>query len=808
MPSAERIRQTLPSLFRPEPDAPATDLLAQLVKAIGSVLDGISVEAGEVMQAHWFRYADSALFSAYASRSRQIEGARPLLPGDPEVADFPYLSDLPRIAALLDLLPWREPLQERERVEDFRRRMERAVRLYGDGLGTREALRRVTLASLAPADRDAAPGLRERGFTIEEFAPANPVLQQAKQPGLPADAVGPLMRWSVDSLALHPTLPEIVVAGVAPVPNEVDPTELPLIERFDPASGTGVGIAYQGTLAPGVALSLAAAYSSWLATADGVSGSRHEPSDSAPADSTASGPWSAVAGGPPGTIVAFAQGPAGHLWAATNDGAGALWRFDGSAWSEALSGLPELRCLAVDEQDLLLGFATGIARLPLLVAPLAASPDPAGLSGPAVNALARMPDGTWLAATGQGAARLNGADALEFFGPGARPETETPLFAVYLDGDGTVFFGGERGLFRLSPLDGSWTVYRGAAADETEPDWQAWDPDGDALPADADILLPTVLSIRRGADQGLWLGTERGIARYRAKRRRNTYATLLEAWPQLGGVAVRAIEEDERGRVWFGTERGLFLFDETDWRQAQGGALVRLPRVEEGALAFTAWRFHRGDDVWQAFEAGSAAGFVPQTPDALGTEEPAVRAIAWTDGVAIRLGSFDGTRFTPDEEATPDPVAVRYKPDPRTVVTGGIPAVPRLPAGISHWRYLAQESGPQPTPSGFPAWTREGRLLPPPDQSLAPFEGRYLDANTVADFDKVFAFCPAATVWMRWAPRATHSVTVRLERTGAGEVINGAVLDRLWVGLNRVRPAGVAVRVAVGEEIVRGGLSG
>jgi len=808
MPSAERIRQTLPSLYRPEPDAPASDLLAQLVKAIGSVLDGVSVEAGEVMLAHWFRYADSALVSSYASRSRQIEDKRPLLPGDPEVSDFPYLSELPRIAGLLDLSPWREPLQERERVEGFRQRMERTVRLYRDGLGTREALRRVTLASLPPADREAAQGLRERGFTVEELAPADARLQQALQAGLPADMVGPLMRWSVDSLALHPTLPEIVVVGVTPVPGEVDPTELPLIERFDPARGTGVGIAYQGSLAPGVALSLTGAYSSWLATAGGVLESSHEPGETAPADPTAAGPWSAVAGGPPGTVVGFAQGPDRHLWAATNDAGGALFRFDGATWSEALSGLPELRCLAVDGADLLLGFGTGVSRLPLSVEPLAAAPDPASLADPAVNALARAPDGAWLAATAQGAARLDGADALEHFGPGARPETETPLFAVYPDRDGTLFFGGERGLFRLSPLDLSWAFYRGAAADETEPDWQAWDPDSDALPADGEVFLPAVLSIRRGAGQGLWLGTARGIARYRAKRRRNTYATLLEAWPELGEAPVRAIEEDERGRPWFATDRGLFQFDETDWRQAQDGTLARMPRVEEDPLAFVAWRFSRGEDVWQAFEAGSAAGFQPQAPDPLGTEEPAVRAIAWTDRVAVRLGSFDGTSFTPDAEATPEPVLVRYKPDPRRIATGGIPAVPRLPAGTSHWRYLAVESGPQPAPSGLPAWTREGRLLPPPDESPAPFEGRYLDAAAVAGFDKVFAFCPAARVWMSWAPRATCSVTVRLERTGPGEAISGAVLDRLWAGLSRVRPAGVAVRIAVGEEIMRGGASG
>lgn len=807
MPSAERIRGLLPSLYRPEPDAPADDLLAQLIKAVGAVLNGISIAGGEVMQAHWFRYADSALFSSYASRSRQARRMRPLLPGDDEVQAFPYLSDLPRIAGLLDLTPWREPLLDRETIEDFRRRIERTIQLYRNGLGTRDALRRATLASLPAGDRDAPPELRARGFTIEEFAPGNPVLQQALQPGVPSDMVGPLMRWRVDSGAIRPTLPEIIVLGVTPVPGEVDPTEMPLVERFDPATGTGVGIAYQGSLAPGVALALTPAYTSWLATPGGLVESRHQPDEAASADPTAPGPWSAVASGPPGTIAALAESPDRHLWAGTNDAGGALWRFDGTAWSEVLSGLPELRCLAADGQDLLLGFATGLARLPLFALPLAPVPDPATLAGPAVNALARSPGGAWLAATSQGAARLIGGDALEFVGPGARPETQTPLFAVHIDGDGTAFFGGERGLFRLSALDGSWAVYHGEAADETEPDWRPWDAANDPLPADEEIFLPSVLSIRRGPDEGLWLGTEAGIARYRAMRRRNTYATLLEARPALGTVAVRAIEEDERGRLWFGTERGLFVFDGTDWRQAQGGALVRLPRQEEDELAFTVWRFHRGEGLWQAFEAGSAAGFVAQTPAVLGTDEAALRAIAWTDGATARLGSFDGDTFTPDPAASMDPIAVRYKPDALTVVTGGIPAVPRLPPGLSHWRYLAQEVGEPQTPSGFPAWTREGRLLPPPEERPAPFEGRFL-AEALAEYDKVFSFCPAAQVWLRWMPRATYSVTVRLEKAAVDEVISAAVLDRLWTSLDRARPAGVAVRIAVGEEIVRGGSGG
>ncbi|MCP4656404.1 MAG: hypothetical protein GY856_13405, partial [bacterium] len=141
---------------------------------------------------------------------------------------------------------------------------------------------------------------------------------------------------------------------------------------------------------------------------------------------------------------------------------------------------------------------------------------------------------------------------------------------------------------------------------------------------------------------------------------------------------------------------------------------------------------------------------------------------------------------------------------------GGIPAVPRLPAGASQWRYLALEPPDVPEPDDRPAWTIEGRLLPPPEAPAA-WPGRYdLPAPPPSShFDEsVFAFVPAARVWLTWEARRPLAVLARLKRRREGEVIDPAIVERVWQGLQQVRPAGVRIALAVEEEIVRGEANG
>ena len=808
MPSATRIIDRLPSLYRPEVDA--VGLFTAFVRAVGSRLDGVSKESSDVMQSHWFSSADSALFSEWVRRTRELEGEPPVRHTDDLVETLPYLIDLPRLAALFDRAPWLDPPLSRDRVEDFRRRLADVVTMYRQGLGTMAALRLATRIALPVSDREAPPGLRTRSYTVEELAPLRTITQAVEARGQPLDMVGPLMQWAVASGSHHPVLPAAFIAGVTPVAGLIDPTERPVLERVRVNDNTGIGLAYEGTLGPSQSLALWPAYRSWLGTGNGVDVALSSADAESNANPAAPGPWAPAEAGPAGTAVAFFQSADQVLWAAVNDGGeGQLWSTEGTAWQEVLNGLPEIHCLAGRGNRLLIGLATGLTALELYSAGATPSPDPATLAGPSVRALAADAAGRWWAATSDGAAQVGNDLALTFVGPGAQPATATPLHAVFVDVDGTVFFGGELGLFLFQAAHGRWFHYGGAAVDEASPDWIPFDPDGGALPAADTVFMPPVRSVRRGPDAALWLGTGNGIARYLAREHRRTFTTLLEAFPAVTQAAVLAIAEDERGQLWFATETGLIVFDGADWWQRRGADLVRfrsepaiLPALESTDAELTFWRFVRGADRWQSLTPSGTAGFVTNDPPASATGEPQVHAVTWTDGVIPQLGSFDGSVFSPSEDA-PAAVRMRFKPDALRILDGGIPALPRLPAGASDWRYLSIEPEVVPQPLAFPAWTIEGRLLPEPQQGAAPLEGRYLADLAQELRDKVFAFNPAARVWMRWSPRELLSVLVRLRRSTPDEVVDPLILDRVFDEVSRVRPAAVRLGLALDDNLVR-----
>lgn len=806
MASGNRILERLPSLYRPEPGYDNDDLLLQLSMSVGSLLDRLGQESAEVMQAHWFDYADSAIYSTWLGRRRTLNGDGPLKLGDPLIDQFPYLFDLPRIASLVDLSPWQEPLRDRERVEALRERIRRIIRLHRDGLGTVRALRTMTLAALPQIDPDAPDGLRERSFTVEEFSGTQRLAQAISQVGLSPDRVGPLMRWSIESNSISDVAPMVIVTGLTPEPGKVDSTSEPIIERFDPATGTGVGIHYQGDLAPDQALALVPGYQSWLGRDAAIDRADAIPVGIEPVNPAAPGPWVAEGAPPPGQVVDLQQTEDQYLWAAVNGGGtGSLWRSSGSGWSEELGGgLPEVRCLLPLGTAMWVGFATGLSRIEIQPSGgFALDPDPSSLSDPAVNALAVDGAGTLWAATDQGLARLD-SGALNYTALGNRSETETPLRALWVDASGDLYAGGELGLFLYRTPHDRFYILLDEKVDEADDDWLALDLTGGSLPDPATIFVPPVQAVVHGPDTHIWLGTAHGIARYRAREQRRTYSTLLEAMPQLTETPVTQIRSDARGRLWFATGEGLFVYDQLDWFQRQGDALVRLPRPDEDPLQPVFWRFVRGSSSWQSVAPPSRTGFQNHALTQLGSSEPAVLSIAWTESAQARLGSFDGTGFSIDEAAIPAPLATRYKPEPMRIVDGGIAAVPRLPSGRSQWRYLQREEATPPTPVATPAWTREGRLLPLPTERSAPFEGRYLADFAETLGESVFAYNPAARVWFGWLPRAPLSVTVRLARTAPDEQIDPMILDRVWTELQRVKPAAVAVYLAVDETIERG----
>jgi hypothetical protein len=836
----EQIRDRFPTLYRPEKGD--TGLLTRFLQSVADVLQDIHLETSDVLQSHWFSYADRAMYNNYFIRSRQLQDLPSPAVNDPVLLEFPYVHDLARLAALLALPSWQEPPALRELVEEYRLRIERIVALYRNGLGTVDALQRMVEAQL-PVDTQASPETRDRPFWIEEFAPLVKDTLAVQARGDPQAMVGPLMRWTATNDGLESTSPTIYIQGVEPQESLVDATENPLIELYE-AGGTmlRLGLAYRGVIAPGETLRLRPAFVSWLGLDSGIQRAEALPTENGPADPTAAGPWQSLAEAPSASTTAILQSHDRMLWIATNtDAVGTLWRYDGKSWTRVLDGLPQVHCLAENGHDLLVGTAEGLLHMPLYLegaGPVTAT----AVSGleTEVYTLFLAADGTWWLGTDTGIFQLfqkRGGDdtneySVKWFVLGADEAAATKVYAISQDKTDAFYFGTDLGLFQYQPGTGDWYWYAGEEHTEQAKDWQIFVPEKEEgkrnFPTEEQVFLPAVRCVYRGPDASLWIGTDNGIARYVARSGRGlVYETVLEAFPDLTTGRVFAIKEDARGLVWFCTDRGLFRYDGRDWWQFQASTWVQLgcadTLYETTPESRGTWRFRRASSQWQRFNI-QASDWIDYLGEPRTAASAAVRTMLWTDQVVGDLGEWDGTNFSNPTEADATRLVVRYKPSETRIVDGGIPAIPCLPAGSSIWRYLSLEPKGFEIPEDLPAWTIEGRLLPageirpfrPIDGRLlkpfrytivAPGPGRYdmKEPPPVSDFDEsVFAFNPSARVWLEWEARRPATVLVRLKKRSADEHLDPAIVDRVWKGIEQVRPAGVRAMLAFEEDMVGG----
>jgi hypothetical protein len=744
----------------------------------------------------------------------------------PAVLDLDHVRDLGRIGALVPLPPWREPPSLQETAEAYRLRLARMMALYRNGMGTVGAVRRMVEATL-PVDIRAPAEGRDLPFTVEEL----PVLalegRAAATTGPPEGVLGPLMRWSVSNPGVGPGETMLLLQGVAPEAGRIDATVDPMVELF---TGEGVvrpvAVGMRGGLDPGDAVALRPAWNVWLAGDDGLRRSEHEPGDSGIADPSGPG-VPADPGDLDARIVALHFVHDGTLRAATAevDGPGAILRYDGQAWTEVTPAPAAVRWLGQQGEHLLLGTAAGLFRLPLHPAPgESPAPDPVqGFEDVAVRAVLHDPaTGQWWVGADDGLLRWNGEAPPGRVPVGGEADLDTPVHALHIDGGGVLHLGTDLGAFQWQRRRDAWYWYEGREHSDQVPEWTAVDV---APPGSTDAFLPVVRWVHRGPDGALWFGTDAGVARYHAlSHGGHSFQTVLEAFPDLGTGPVSAVREDGRGGLWFATDRGVLRFDGRDWWQRRGDAWAHLGRADvlPGPLPRPrgAWRFDRATGRWQRFDP-RGAGWITVDLDLRTSAEPAVHALLFTPSVAAVRGTMEDGEFVPADPVDPADLFVRVKPEPDRIEDGGLPFIPPLPPGLSTWRYLRREPDDLEEPGRRPSWSVEGRLFPPPPDLDAPFAGRFdrpqpvpasASAEMVADlarpeghFDQaVFHFPPAARVAFGWAVRRPATLLVRLIRRPADPPFDPLVLDRVWDGIGRVRPAGVLAVLAVDETYVRG----
>lgn len=800
MTGAERLAALLPSLWRPE--AGESGLLARLLDAVGAQLDTAGVQVQHVLRAHYADSADAALSDAHYQKDRAARGRPPVNVRDAkdqrELRTYPYVTDLARLAALLDLPPWTEPASIAETVEEYRERLRDVLDAYRLGLTTRPAIAALVEAAL-PEDMTAPAAGQLWPFVIEEPAAVRRRRDVVAVPQA-GDVIPPLWRWTPQGAAGAPT---VILTGVAQEDGVSAATVGPLIERYTlGALPVGIGLGYRGTLAPGQSLRLAPAWRSALLR-DGALALSGVPDGKTDAGD---GPWADLPGLPTGAVRALAHAQDGTLWLLLDDaGSFSLLRFDGAAAVTVSDGAPAgaWHALAVRGDGVYLATEAGLHRCALWPEGGFALTAVAAVPG-AVHALAVLDDGTLACAGADGLALLDAADALA-----ERRLPGLPLRAV-LFGGGRWYLATDQALLLQSGAQ----LYRYAseAASEQTPDWQ---PIADADAATAQSPLPAVRALAVTPDGWLWLATAAGLARWgvasesagSAERVADGRTTRLHAYPDLGTGAVHALTMDARGVLYIAGEAGLLRATERDLAQmdfsqgrwlALGRAGAEYPDdVTERPRAH--YRWSTADARWERYDARRGRFAPADLPQRVAAS---ARCAAWLPLPALvaEFGGDDGGAFTPSGAVPPADLVLRVKPDETRIVGGGLPYLPNHQPG-AQWRYLQIEPDTLAAPDGRPWWTCEGRLFPPPARSAA-WPGHYRDAASPftldAQFDDaVWSYLPSARLALEWGVAPAIGVRVHLLRRAPDERVPDAVSARVWQLIVRTRAAGVPLALVV-----------
>ena len=797
MPTYDKLIDRLPSLWRPQPGDKT--LLAQWLAAVGSTFDQSAADIQHVLRAHWFDTADAAPWAKHFAADRRERGLGALRIADPadrrEALRYPHVRDLPRLGALLDLPPWRDPSILREEVEEYRARVGDVLAAYRAGLVTPAALRRLVDAAL-PEDMNAALAAQRGAYAIEEPVAwrlatrplvSTPAVQET-------DRVAPLARWALDASAT----PGFVIEGVAA--DAIGAATLnPMVERYTrDAAVKGIGVAYAGTLAPGQALRLAPGRRQWLLRGADLLASVAAGAVDTGRDPSANGPFEVADSLAAGRAVALTGAPDGSLWIVQRTQATQrVQRFDGVALEPVATDAPDgpYHAIVCAGDSAWLATDAGLFRCRLwaddAVLRWAAVPEVTG----AVRVLVAREDDGLVAAGAQGVWQLGAVGNVL-----AHRHAALDLFGYAADGSREVL-ATERAL--LIARHGKLWSYAATGPSEDLPDWAAV-ADSAAPDNDLESPLPGVRCIAVTPDGSLWLGGASGLARWFAPE---DGTTRLAAFPDLFVGAVHQLAVDERGMLWIAADEGLFRFDGRDLAQFDFNASRWLPlgdadlicpdelRAEPRGL----WRFDRAGDAWQRFDARARRFADIALPPRAAASDP-ILGCAMRPALQAELGTWDGSRFSATAAVPPADLVLRIKPDETRCLDGALPYLPPDAAGAA-WRYLQMDRAPA-APEGRPWWSTEGQLFLPPTRS-APVPGHWRDdPSFLADpqhdgqFDQsTFAYPPSARLWAVHARAPAVGIRIRLFSADPARPFDPAVADRVWQLVARARPAGIPLQL-------------
>ncbi len=340
--------------------------------------------------------------------------------------------------------------------------------------------------------------------------------------------------------------------------------------------------------------------------------------------------FSAVDSAAPRTLLAAADG---SIWAGYP--ARGLVRWDPARPRLEHVDIPGLVLTLAQASDgsVLIGTEAGLQRW--RSNGIVSSATAAGTHGAPVQALVRRPDGTFLAALGGEGLMVLGGDTLR----AVRRVPELPLSdirSLLVDGEGNTWVGFETaGLARVSTghvrrLDtGSDTAGGPAVATFQDTGRGVWvaercagvvrlfdgEPDH-RLTGEGDLPNRCVWTLSEHPAGTMWFGTWGGGAmRYERRERRSLGIIDAESGAD---DTILALQPDAAGRMWIGSERGVFVYE-------AGGTVRRQEGLE--ALDGRVRAFHEAGDgsMWIAADTGV---FRHQVGTTQRFELPFARAIA------------------------------------------------------------------------------------------------------------------------------------------------------------------------------------